>query len=135
MATKLVIKDPVLTIDGNDISTYVSSLTLNAEIEEQDGTAFGDGVRDYEAGLESNSAQITIKHADAMSALEGILWPLRSTKVILVARFKAAAVGTDNPSYTATVLVGSLPLGGQVGSIMESSVTWRLCSTITRATT
>lgn len=144
MANKLVMKTAVLKInnttltawDGSDISAYVKSITGNFNIEELDDTTFGAPAKSMAAGLEDNTIQFNVQDADSMSALEGVLWPLRGTKVYVAFRPKNAAVSTDNPEYQFQCLVaGTFPVGGQVGQISEKSFTWRIVSVITRDTT
>jgi len=131
MTTKRVIKKCFATIDGNDMKPYFSEIVINAEIEEVEGTTLESDFRDYDAGLEKNRMRGTIRHDEAMAA-EGILWPLRGTKVPVVVRFKDAASSPTNPEYSGTLLVLGMPLGGGVGTVMESSVDWPICSTLTR---
>jgi hypothetical protein len=143
MADKLVLKTAQLKVnnttltafDGTDLSSYLDNIVLNANIEEQDGTAFSDGAKNTEAGLEDNTLQLNFKEALAISALDGVLWPLRATKIFVAFRLKNAAKGVDNPEYQLKVLVaGSYPVGGQVGQVATKSLTWRVITVVTRAT-
>ena len=133
---KIVLTDAYIYINGaTDISSDVSALTLNADIEEVDGTCFSTGYRDFDAGLENATLSMTLKHPTDMSTLDGVIWPLRGTKIAFLIRPTSDAVGTDNPQYSGTVLVaGSYGLGGSVGGSMDTSITWKVCSVVTRAT-
>lgn len=131
---KLVLTNPEVTVDSNDLSNYVRSLTFTPNFEEVDTTAFQDSVRDAEAGLEDLSLQLEFIHDADFTNLEAILWPLRGTKVTVTWKPDAGATSTSNPQYSATALISQLPMSGSVGDVLSSSVTWRLTSSITRST-
>jgi hypothetical protein len=54
------LSNPVITIDGEDYTGYCTAITITAEKEALEDTVFGMTAREYEAGLESNSAEITL---------------------------------------------------------------------------
>ncbi len=132
---KIVMKSPTIEIDSNDLAAYIGGLTLNADIEEVDVTTFGAPARDFQAGIENPTLQLDLVHPEAMSSLDGVLWPLRGTRVSFTIRHQSGAIGTDNPEYTGTILIaGSYALGGSIGAAMTSSVTFKVVSVVSRAT-
>jgi hypothetical protein len=144
MADKLVLKSVKFKLnntaldawDGSDLSSHLDSITINANIEELDGTTFLVTAKDSEAGLEDNTLQLNFKMPKSLSALDGVIWPLRGTKVFFAARLKDEAIGVDNPEWQGQVLIaGAYPIGGGVGTVATQSLTWRICTVLTRDVT
>jgi len=131
---KLVIINPTVSIDGNDLSAAVSKVVIKGQIEMQEATTAGDlGVKTEEFGLEDNMLEISFRHTADSSLLEGILWPLKGSKVAFSVSKAAANPGTlANPSYTGTVAVSGFDIGGQVGQQSTADVSWRIVTPITR---
>ena len=63
------------------------------------------------------------------------MYPLIGSTASIVIKPNGTAVGTANPSYTATVLVTEwTPVNGAVGELNTADVTWPISGTITKAT-
>ena len=54
------LSNPVITIDGEDYTGFCTSITITSEKEALEDTVFGMTAREFQAGLESNSAEITL---------------------------------------------------------------------------
>jgi hypothetical protein len=130
---KLVLTDSNITLGGTDISSYVAAVTLTSSAAEVETTAFGQGAVTRTGGLKDNSVTLSI-HQD-YSAVEGLVYPLIGSTSTIVVKPNGTAVGTANPSYTATVLVTEwTPVNGAVGELNTADVTWPISGTITKAT-
>lgn len=133
---KFVLTDAYVSIDGNDMSDHVASVTVNYSAEMQDDTAMGDGTHKRIGGLKDWSVDIEFHQDFASSNVDAILFPLvGSTFTIIVRPVKTGGVGSTNPNYTGTAILESYkPLGGSVGDLAKASVTIPGSGTLSRAT-
>jgi len=119
-----------VTVNSVDLSTYVSSVTINQEFVKLEVTAMGDTGHKYIAGLENSSISIdfnadfatskvnqTINGSTAGNGLVG------ATTTVTI-KPGAGSTSATNPLYTATVLVTQWPQVYNVGELATVSVTW-----------
>ena len=130
---KLVLTDANITLGGTDISSDVAAVTLTSSAAEVETTAFGQGAVTRTGGLKDNS--VTLEIHQEYSSIEGLVYPLIGSTATIVIKPNGTAVGTANPSYTATVLVTEwTPVNGAVGDLATVDVTWPISGTITKST-
>lgn len=127
----------VLTVNAVDLSTLVSSVTINRSFDELEVTALGDSGHKFIKGLEASSITIDFFNDEASSKT---LQTLNSSSVWgnnVTVTFKqfSGATTAANPLYTMTCLVNNTtPVNGAVGDISTQSVTWNVSGTIAVAT-
>ena len=130
---KLVLTDANITLAGSDSSADVAAVTLTSTAAEVETTAFGQGAVTRTGGLKDNS--VTLEIHQEYSSIEGLVYPLIGSTATIVIKPNGTAVGTANPSYTATVLVTEwTPVNGAVGELATASVSWPISGTITKST-
>ena len=130
---KLVLTDANITLAGTDISSDVAAVTLTSSAAEVETTAFGQGAVTRTGGLKDNS--VTLEIHQEYSSIEGLVYPLIGSTAAIVIKPNGTAVGTANPSYSATVLVTEwTPVNGAVGELATASVSWPISGTITKST-
>ena len=123
----------VLTVNAVDLSTLVSSVTINRSFDELEITAMGDSGHRFTKGLESSSVTIDFFNDEATSKT---LQTLNSSSVwgnnvTVTAKQTNAAVSATNPLYTMTCLVNNTtPINGAVGDLSTQSVTWNVSGVI-----
>jgi len=123
----------VLTVNAVDLSTLVSSVTINRSFDELEITAMGDSGHRFTKGLEASSITIDFFNDEATSKT---LQTLNSSSVwgnnvTVTAKQTSAATGPTNPLYTMTCLVNNTtPINGAVGDLSTQSVTWNVSGTI-----
>jgi len=123
----------VLTVNAVDLSTLVSSVTINRSVDELEVTAMGDSGHRFVAGLEASSITIDFFN-DALTSKT--LQTLNSSSVfannvVVTVKQTSAATGPTNPLYTMTCLVNNTtPVNGAVGDLSTQSVTWNVSGTI-----
>ena len=123
----------VLTVNAVDLSTLVSSVTINRSFDELETTALGDSGHRFVKGLEASSITIDFYND---SASQKTLQTLNSSSVwgnnvTVTFKQKDAVVSTTNPLYTMTCLVNNTtPVNGAVGDLSTQSVTWNVSGTI-----
>lgn len=116
-----------LTVDSVDLSSLVSSCTINRNFEELDVTAMGDTGRRAVKGLEASSVTIDFFNDSATAKTLQKLNSVWGTSVTVVIKQTSAAVSAENPSYTMSCLINGLtPVNGDVGSLSTQSVTWNV---------
>jgi len=113
-----VLKDASVTINSVDLSDYVTSVTLNYEIEAVESTAMG-GNRSYIGGLQNNSISVALNQDFAATKTEATIFPLVGTQTTVVIKAVDAAKSATNPEYTVTgtYLAASQPVQGAVGEL------------------
>lgn len=120
---KFVLKDPVITIDGTDLTNRISQIDVDMADDEVDVTAFGSGFKETEQGLSDASIGLTAFQDFAAASVDAVLWPLKSEskKFIATAQAKPGEPSATNPCYVGGFkLFGYKPLSGSVG---EASTT------------
>ena len=131
---KLVLKDAIITFNGQDISANVAACTLTTSAAEVPTTAFGSSAITRVSGLIDNSVTFSI-HND-YNAIDGLFFPLvGSTAVSCTVRPNGTPAGTAAPSYTFSVLVTEwTPMNGAVGELNTADVTFPISGAITKST-
>lgn len=125
---KQILIDPVITVNGTDLSDHVAAVTISVEADEVESTAFGDRWRTRLGGLKSGSVQISFHQDFAGGSVQAILGPLLGGTATVVAR---PTSGTAINAGTAVCLVTSLtPIGGAVGDLLTQDVTWPTTGTV-----
>jgi hypothetical protein len=120
-----------VTVDSVDLSSLVSSVTINRTFDELEVTAMGDSGHKFVKGLEASSVTIDFFNDSATDKTLQKLNSLWGTSVTVVVKQTSAAVGPTNPSYTMTCLINNTtPVNGAVGDLSTQSVTWTVNGTI-----
>ena len=123
----------VLTVNAVDLSSLVSSVTINRSFDELEVTAMGDSGHKFVKGLEASSITIDFFNDEATSKT---LQTLNSSSVwgnnvTVTVKQTSAATSATNPLYTMTCLVNNTtPINGAVGDLSTQSVTWNVSGTI-----
>jgi hypothetical protein len=125
----------VLTVDGVDLSDFVTSVTLNQSFDELEVTAMGDSGHKYVKGLESGSITIDFLNDDSSVGVLKTLGDNWGDNVVVTVKNSSDAVAADNPLYTMTCLINNLtPVNGAVGDISTQSVSFNVSGSIVRTT-
>ena len=124
-------------VNSVDLSSYVTSVSLNRNFDELEVTAMGDTGHKFVKGLEASSVTISFLNdtasANVLATLQAA-WGTSVTCVLL--QDKATAVGATNPLYTFTALVNNTTdINGAVGDLGTIDVTWTINGSVAVATT
>ena len=121
----------VLTVNAVDLSTLVSSVTINRSFDELEVTALGDQGHKFVKGLEASSITIDFYNDSATSKTLQTLNSTWGQNVTVTFKQTDAATSATNPLYTMTCLVNNTtPVNGAVGDLSTQSVTWNVSGTI-----
>ena len=116
MATSTYLSNPVVLIGATsasttDITDQVSACTVNYIVEALEDTAFGSTARTNTAGLQSNSATLTLYASFASSESYATLSALVGTKCFIRVKPTSAALSATNPGFELTnTFLSALPV-------------------------
>lgn len=121
-----VMKDASVTVNSVDLSTYVTSLTLNYEVDSVEVTAMQMAGHTYTGGLQNVSLDVTFNQDFAATKVAATLDALIGTTTTVVVKPTSSAVSATNPSYTISnaFLAGTQPVAGSVGDLASMSVSF-----------
>jgi hypothetical protein len=121
----------VLTVNAVDLSSLVSSLTINRSFDELEVTAMGDNGHKFVKGLEASSITIDFFNDEATAKTLQTLNSVWGTSTTVTVKQTSAVVSATNPLYTMSCLVNNTtPINGDVASLSTQSVTWNVNGTI-----
>jgi hypothetical protein len=121
----------VLTVNAVDLSSLVSSVTINRSFDELEVTAMGDSGHKFVKGLEASSITIDFFNDEATSKTLQTLNSTWGTNTTVTVKQTSGATSATNPLYTMTCLVNNItPINGAVGDLSTQSVTWNVSGTI-----
>jgi hypothetical protein len=121
----------VLTVNAVDLSTLVSSVTINRAFDELEVTALGDSGHKFVKGLEASSITIDFFNDSASAKTLATLNTNWGSNVAVTFKQTDAVVSATNPLYTMTCLINNTtPVNGAVGDLSTQSVTWNVSGTI-----
>jgi hypothetical protein len=116
MATSTYLSNPKVEVGASsgsvtDITDQVSSCVVNFNVEALEDTAFGSTARTNTAGLQSNSATLTLYASYASSESYATLSALVGTKCFIRVTPVDTAVSATNPAFELTnTYLGALPV-------------------------
>lgn len=132
---KFVSTDFSISLDSNDLTTNIASATLEITREEQLTTAFGQTSVTRIGGLQDATLTLEMHSDFGDGAVDSILFPLLGTVVPFEIKPTSAAVGTDNPAYSGSVLVTNYtPFDSATGELATFSITLPVSGDLTRST-
>jgi hypothetical protein len=121
----------VLTVASVDLSTLVTSATLNRAFDELEVTAMGDSGHKFVKGLEASSITIDFLNDEATSKTLQTLNAQIGNNATVTLKQTSAITSATNPLYTMTCLVNNItPINGAVGDLSTQSVTWNVSGTV-----
>ena len=116
MATSTYLSNPVVLIGASsaattDITDQVSAVTVNYVVEALEDTAFGSTARTNTAGLQSNSATLTLYASYASSESYALLSVLVGTKCYIKVTPASGGNTATNPGFELTnTYLSALPV-------------------------
>ena len=116
MATSTYLSNPKVEVGASsgsvvDITDQVSSCVVNYNVEALEDTAFGSTARTNTAGLQSNSATLTVYASYAASETFQTLSALVGTKCFIRVTPVDATISATNPAFELTnTYLSSLPV-------------------------
>ena len=122
-----------VTVNSVDLSSLVSSVTINRSFDELEVTTMGDSGHRFIKGLEASSISLELFNDEASAKTlqtlnSSTVW---GNNVTVTIKQTNAAVSATNPLYTMTCLINNTtPVNGAVGDLSTQSLTWNVSGTI-----
>lgn len=137
---RLVLTNAYVLYASNDISQYVTSVSLSSSVDVIETTGLGSSARTRVGGLFDNQLTVEFNQDFADNALEELIngtslaTSTVGTTVAMEIRPVNGAVSASNPKYTFNALISEWqPLSAAVGELATVSVTWPISGVITKA--
>ena len=129
---KFVLKNAVISVNGVDLSSKASSVTIETTFDEVDLTAFGAVYREFGQGLGDATVTVAFFQDFDAGTVDATLWPLSQSggTFPLLIKSTSAAPSGSNPQYSMTSRLFSYsPIAGAVGEASTTDVTFRNAGT------
>lgn len=126
MATPIVLKNCYLNVDSNDLSTYVRSVTVNVEYDEQEATRMGNAAHWSTPGLQNWSIEVECNQDYTDNLLNEIMDGLVGKAAVLpiVVKPNGDTTSATNPKWTSNGRIfAHNPISGSVGDLATVSFT------------
>jgi len=132
---KFITKDYTITIDSEDFSTSLNSVTLDITVEEQETTAFGNSSRTRIGGLKDGSVSLDFHQDFGADSVDATLFPLLGNTVTITISPDGETPSATSPSYEFDCLVTQYqPFANAVGELATLSVSWPVTGDVVRNT-
>jgi hypothetical protein len=124
--SKEILKKPVITIDGTNLTGRISQLDIDQPDDEVDVTTFGSDFKQTETGLRDGAMTFSIFQDFAAAQVDAVLSVIKATskKFITKVQARSGEISATNPCY---VMGGKLfnykPLSGAVGAASTTEPT------------
>ena len=125
---KFVLKNAVITVDGDDISDHVSSVTIETERDEVDVTAFGASNREMLAGLGDATITLEVFQDFESNEIDQNMYQhsIEDSPFEVTVKPTNAVTSATNPEYSMQALLFSYsPIAGAVGEASTTTLTFR----------
>ena len=116
------LSNPVVTINGVNLTDQCTSATVNYVYEQLETTAFGDSARKYGGAaitsLQNNSIEVELYQSYAATETEATIFGLVGIQTTIVIKASDTTVSATNPSYTMTgYLESHTPINASLGEL------------------
>jgi hypothetical protein len=128
---KFVLKTPVITVDGDDVSDHVSEVTIETTRAEVDVTAFGATHMEFLPGLGDATITLQVFQDFASNEIDQNFWvhSIEDSPFEVTVKPTNASISATNPEYTMSALMYSYnPIAGAVGEASTTEVVFRNAS-------
>lgn len=117
--------DASVTINTINLSTFVTSVTVNYEKDSVETTAMGATGHVMTGGLQNLSVTVEFNNDQAAASVLETLWSATGSGANTLV-IKNLSTGTPNPTFTISnaFLAASTPVNGAVGELSKQSVTF-----------
>jgi hypothetical protein len=121
------LSNPVVTINGVNLTDQCTSATVNYVYEQLETTAFGDSARKYGGAaitsLQNNSIEVELYQSYAATETETTIFGLVGIQTTIVIKASDTTVSATNPSYSMTgYLESHTPINASLGELSTVSL-------------
>ncbi len=133
MPNTLVATNALFTVNGIDLSPYITDITPNYGSEAQDNTAMGSTTRKNKGGLLTWSYDVSFFWDQSTGGPHATLWNLVGTTSCVEYRAVNACSTVSNPSFSGVALVENFPQTAKIGAMLTATATFSNAGTLSRA--
>jgi hypothetical protein len=120
---KEILKKPVITIDGTNLTGRISQLSIEQPDDEVDTTTFGSEFKQTDSGMRDASMGFTAFQDFAAAQVNAVFSNLKNTnkKFIVKVQVRSGEVSASNPVFLmGGKLFNYTPLSGSVGEASQT---------------
>ena len=119
-----VLRDAVLMVNSVNLSAYVTSITLNYDVDQIETTAMGATGHVFTGGIQNVTLDVSMNQDFAASTVAATLDAILGTPTTVTVKPTSAATSATNPLYTITntTLFSVQPVSGDPSSLSTMSV-------------
>lgn len=133
----ITLKNAYLSINSQDLSDHVASVTLNLNKDTPEDTAMGDNSRSFKYdGLKNATLEVTFNADYAASEVDAHTWTVYQSDaaVPFIVKPSGATTGAANPKWTGDCGITSwAPISGSVGALGTTTVSYQISGDVARA--
>ena len=133
MPTPVTYTNSYLSVNANDLSTYITQVAANFGSEALDKTTMGQTFRVSHGGLKTAGVDGTFLYEQSTSSPEAVLWSLIGTTSCVEYRHINACSSSNNPIYSGVMTLTQFNVGAAVGALLPATFTFVPSGTISRA--
>lgn len=126
---KTVLRDCIITVDGDDISDHASEVTVEWSADEVEVTAFGSTNKEMLKGLGDATITVTVFQDFASNEIDQNMWvhSQETDPFEVTVKATSAATSATNPEFSlpAALLFNYKPLAGSVGEASTTELVFR----------
>lgn len=124
-------KGTVVTLDGDDLSAYSTSVTFTRTVDTHEVTTFGKSAKVYAAGLTDGTGSIEgIYDSTASTGPGAILRPLTVTPASAVLVYRPEGAGSGKPEAEVDVIINSYEESAPVADMITWTAEFQMSDTI-----
>lgn len=133
-------KNGFIQVNGTNLSDHAREMTFTVNVADLPANTFGDTSAAVSAGLQDWGVEVTFLQDFAAGKVDQILFAAGGTAGhfpfnIEVGADSVAAISSTNPRFSGNVILSNYrPFGGQHGSNLEATASFKCAGNLTRRT-
>lgn len=127
-------KDTVITLDGDDLSTYINASEFSTEVEVHQDTGYGAEAHSYTAGLSDATFTMSGVYDSAAAGPRATIVPIRDAKLPVTLIRRPEGTGSGKPNESVSVVVQRYVESNPVADLIAWSCDCQCSGNITTTT-
>jgi hypothetical protein len=127
-------KDTVITLDGDDLSTYINASEFTTTVDKHDVTGYGAENKAYSLGLGDATFTMSGVYDTAAAGPRGVIVPIRDAKAAVTLVRRPEGTGSGKPNESVSVLVEQYVESNPVADVIAWSCECQCTGDVTTTT-
>ena len=134
MGAPVILTDAQVTIDGVDMTSFTSQVSIDQSLDDVDVTTFGSGgARERIAGIGDGTFGISMFQSWETNEVNDTLSGIVGTVVAVTVQPTAGATAATNPEYQFDVLITEwTPMQASAGEVATVDASWPIDGAVVR---